>query len=404
MVHPSEAPPIEKPAMALYNPEHQDEPIKPNDFTVPAEPVSLPPFEQVQQGPIHIPSIYSGSRTVVYAIIHDSIVPKEITLRATADSGEKLELVVPIVQCSSSLVSKIPSGLADAPLLHTLAARKLLADLEDGRTPESTDIVRAKMVRLGITYNLASKHTSFVAVEADTIGDNVKVDRQKVRVIVPTRPDRGGGDGGATMGTLCGFKDAEEESDDDMGFGLFDGYDDPASSVSPLADLQAIFPGNSPVSPSYSPIPPPSIPPGPSAPLPSSVVFNTSPNMAATSFQYVPPFGPSGQKQNLPSKPAVLSNDEKRALLIRLQAFNGCFPSLKKVCAILDIPVPDRPSTFTVDHNVWATSIALAWLSKKCQDKKSEWELVADKAENYVASVVSGGALLKLQSAASAVF
>ena len=62
--------------------------------------------------------------------------------------------------------------LRDSTVVHTLAARKLIRDLEDGtsymhagKTAPTDDQIRDEIVRLGLTYNLASSHTSFVAVQ-----------------------------------------------------------------------------------------------------------------------------------------------------------------------------------------------------------------------------------------------
>src|SRR5262249_27844561 len=70
-----------------------------------------------------------------------------------------------------------PAAAEDGRLLATRAARAGIRDLEEGMSPlhdrrgslqdrgRGADRVKEEIVRLGVTYRLASKHTSFVAVE-----------------------------------------------------------------------------------------------------------------------------------------------------------------------------------------------------------------------------------------------
>ena len=51
--------------------------------------------------------------------------------------------------------------------IHTLAARELIRDLEENSSVGGSGIanVREEICRLGCTYSLATRHTSFVAVQ-----------------------------------------------------------------------------------------------------------------------------------------------------------------------------------------------------------------------------------------------
>ncbi|CAG8591276.1 17199_t:CDS:2, partial [Dentiscutata erythropus] len=72
--------------------------------------------------------------------------------------------------------------------IHTLAARKLIQDLEDGTSlihkhqrnsgkPLPNSLIREQIVKLGVTYSLASKFTSFLAVDER---DNELVSEAKI--------------------------------------------------------------------------------------------------------------------------------------------------------------------------------------------------------------------------------
>ncbi|KAE9389397.1 hypothetical protein BT96DRAFT_980726 [Gymnopus androsaceus JB14] len=161
-------------------------PPKPN-LTLP-----LPP--PIQQAPLIIPSIFPETRTEIYAIlripagVRNSSLPVAIKIKGFVTTTDDLvKLVVPV---SSVLKSSIGLDSDSQPtsfsfggtFLHTLAARALIRDREQGKHafPPSVsalfegDNTKAKLeavslekdiVRLGAAYGLASKHTSFVAVD-----------------------------------------------------------------------------------------------------------------------------------------------------------------------------------------------------------------------------------------------
>ncbi|CAG8710555.1 8161_t:CDS:2, partial [Acaulospora morrowiae] len=112
-----------------------------------------------------IPPIYSGVRFVVYCMLAKGVSPnKEILLTAQSPDGPmKLNIPLDPVMLQGSKI-------------HTLAARKLIRDLEDGASfihkhpknkgkPISVSVVEEQVVYIGITFNLASKYTSFLAID-----------------------------------------------------------------------------------------------------------------------------------------------------------------------------------------------------------------------------------------------
>ncbi|PKY14724.1 hypothetical protein GLOIN_2v1506023 [Rhizophagus irregularis DAOM 181602=DAOM 197198] len=134
------------------------------------EPPSPPPSDifsdiKVQQAPYIIPPIYSGVRFIVYCILEKNIEPcKVITLKATSQDGPmKLDIPLDTVTLQGSKV-------------HRLAARKLIQDLNDEKSfihkhPKNANkhipdsLVKGHIVKLGKTFNLASKYTSFIATD-----------------------------------------------------------------------------------------------------------------------------------------------------------------------------------------------------------------------------------------------
>lgn len=121
-----------------------------------------PPQHQVQQSPPELPTpeMYPSSRSVFFAIIHTKAAPKQVVIRGKVDGKDESILV----EVESM---KFGGRLSEPPFIHTLAANRLIRDLEDGNVKgkQSQITQREKIVRLGEYYQLASSHTSFVAVD-----------------------------------------------------------------------------------------------------------------------------------------------------------------------------------------------------------------------------------------------
>ncbi|KAG2067234.1 hypothetical protein BDR04DRAFT_1105396 [Suillus decipiens] len=126
------------------------------------------PPPPIQQVPHSIAGVFPEMRFNIFAITALRSIPLEVRLRAKVEGlAEVLELVVPVTVVKPPL----KDGL---PLLHTLAARELIKHLAEGRTPlpepmaptTNEEVRKAAIVRLGLEYQLASQHTSFVSVES----------------------------------------------------------------------------------------------------------------------------------------------------------------------------------------------------------------------------------------------
>lgn len=136
----------------------------------------LPEIESPRylQSPFNIPPLFPFIRTTVYVLFSDatpSQTPKSVILKGTSTQGP-LELEIPITTLDSS-----------GTMLHQLAARKAVQELEEGRgwihhakdakanllkdNYESTfqNMVEREAVRLGVKYQVGGKYCSFVAVQ-----------------------------------------------------------------------------------------------------------------------------------------------------------------------------------------------------------------------------------------------
>jgi hypothetical protein len=132
--------------------------------------VSVPRYLQT---PSRIPALFPFNRTTVYVLLSDETPaqqPKSVLLKGTSRHGP-LELEIPI-----TTIAKKDS------VIHCLAARKEVKELEEGRgwlahaednsgkllkekhDGHFSDMVEREAVRLGVKYQVGGKWCSFVAV------------------------------------------------------------------------------------------------------------------------------------------------------------------------------------------------------------------------------------------------
>ncbi|HSD29456.1 MAG TPA: VIT and VWA domain-containing protein, partial [Vicinamibacteria bacterium] len=119
--------------------------------------------DPAETAPYYLPPVFAGERVLVYARLKTAA-PGAVTLRGRGPSGDVSFTVVP----------RVATG--DERVLGTLWARAAIRDLEEGRSAlhdrrgslqerGGGDRVRSEIVRLAKAYGLASRETSFVAVE-----------------------------------------------------------------------------------------------------------------------------------------------------------------------------------------------------------------------------------------------
>jgi hypothetical protein len=165
-----------KKIMSFFDPSADlDKPIQPVDTDRYAH---LPTFDtpKILQAPSAVPSLFPFNRTTIYLILGPDA-PQErvssITLRANSPQGP-LELTIEVNE--SEVIGTT---------VHQLAARKAIQELEEGRgwlqSAKTTtgsligdahesrfdEIVEREAVRLGESFQVAGKWTSFVAIQPD---------------------------------------------------------------------------------------------------------------------------------------------------------------------------------------------------------------------------------------------
>jgi len=119
----------------------------------------------IHQTPFCPPPVIDGMHFLVYAIYgKENELPPQVVILADSPTGP-LRMEIPVE----------PERTITGNLLHTMAARSMIRDLEEGRSwlqqtgySRSSTEVRNEVVRLGTTYQLVSSRTSFVAVDERT--------------------------------------------------------------------------------------------------------------------------------------------------------------------------------------------------------------------------------------------
>ncbi|KIJ64831.1 hypothetical protein HYDPIDRAFT_28189 [Hydnomerulius pinastri MD-312] len=153
---------------------------------------ALAPPPAVQQAPHTLTKIFPGMRFTVFAIMSFRSIPTSVKLLTKLEGvDEPLELEVDVIEVKSF---KGADADSEVPLVHTLAARRLITELDEGRGPapvpaqawlaSEDELRKAGIMRLGLEYKLVSKYTSFVAIEK---GDERASQRDRHR----GRSDRG---------------------------------------------------------------------------------------------------------------------------------------------------------------------------------------------------------------------
>lgn len=325
---------------------------------------TLGPPPSIQQAPSNVPNLYPGNRFLVSAILSDTVyVPNTVTLSGKTPSGQALgPLPVPVQK--TMLKPRTP------PLIHTLAAHRLIQELEDGNiTSQGVDdendkdlhdqIAKAAIVHLSEKYQLASKYASFIAV--DKSSDTPSSDK-----------DSFGDDGHHLRGgalTAASFQHAYKRRlhyfvcflslIDEL---LFD-----AAQPSQFAGLRAM------------------------------AIPILRQNVAA-------PSASAAQPPRKTERALLVSADDPVTAVARLQSFDGSFQLDAALCSLLSASnvslqklknsIPSSIRSSPQAEIVWATVLAAAYLKVKLADEKDIWGGLWDKAKYYVTHVLSGGVIM----------
>lgn len=388
----------------------------------------------IQQFPEAIPPLYNVSRHVMFLLFPSSHpTPQDVTLNGTTPDGALLSLKVPVTEISTDYDSK--------PIIHTLAARTLLGELQEGRLTiqqnNSDDLleeaVKQEGIRVGVKYGLASKWTGFVAVDEQKADEKTDENTDEMRNQYPhqevyargesfyvgsVESNTSFGDCGpvppaprfsrsrsqsrksihcATVATSGSFLSGspESESVQEMSYCALD------QSRAPIKARRAAFSASS-VFGMFSKSGPKS-----SSYAASATTSPPPPGACSVDYSHVKgkAIGIAAGARPVSATPA-LSNEQKLHEIVMQQSSSGMFPSNVTLAHCMDFDsvtvikdkLPAALKTVLVD--IWMTVLVCVFLELKLADEKEAWELVVEKAWAYVASNVEASKVAELRKAA----
>lgn len=408
----------------------------------------------IQQFPETIPHLYNASRHVMFLLFPSTHpTPQHVTLKGTVPGGLVMSLDVPLTEYA------IKSE--ETPIVHTLAARTLLSELEEGRLTAQKahqdedslqDAVKAEGIRIGVKYGLASKWTSFVAVDEESkmkideknpaSGDDEEDDDLQVYGLEYGLESFSVSASGATpkpaarmrRGMACSFsppsgaavavQERGESLDSftstsvnlSMDSSSFRSHSKgmPRAGGGPVQLAKRAFGGIGSLLPGASrdkdskksaPAPPP---PPASQPAPASKLRKAK---MSPSFSYescisrdesIPQLEERGLAQGA-------ADEDKLHAIIMQQSSSGAFPSNATLASYIGFTsvtavkekTPHNLQNITSD--VWMTALVCMFLEKKLAGEKDAWELVVEKAWAFVESNVGAEKVAELKAAADSV-
>ena len=345
-------------------------------------------IQGVRQAPANVGAMYPGNRFIVFALVEDGafVPPKEVVIRAQRDGhGEILQFSVPV-----QLV-EFPPEHHPQPLIQTLAARRAIMDIEDSSRGFPSPDAKSLVVRLGTRYQLASKYTSFIAVDKRTKSE-ISRDVEEHAYTPPIPPD-------PILGAFP-FHSLPQQSQRSFLTGILVQHTD--TSAPRNSSLFGGYVGGG-VLDSLGGGPPPATEATPRSQSSSFSSARTFPTPVShhvsrerdreqlRGFSQVPrlatatPMAGGGISFGSGTNVSALSNEDKVFRVIRLQAFNGSFPVDQSLLGLLGDNISMGPAwTMGVPGNVWATALAIVWLRKHMAGQPELLDGIVDKAMEFL--------------------
>jgi hypothetical protein len=308
----------------------------------------------VVQAPHEVPPVFADGRVLLFARV-EKPGSATVALRATGPDGP-VSFPLPLD----------PASAAEGTLVATLWARRMIRDLEENRSPLhprrgsqqaralslKDEPVKNEIVRLGTTWSLVSRHTSFVAVEERETPTEGEAQLRKVPVAI-TRGWHGIGDLGRGLIGGPGGGAAYKLMMADHGSPMLMSADSRAALESPPRAVEARASGV--------------------LGKLRGLVRPSAPEPAALRTMPVPP----------PTRPLDR--------LVALQRADGSWQLTSELSRALgwsDVEglrkTLGRALAGDREERAASTALALVWLERECAGTRDEWRLLAAKAREWL--------------------
>ncbi|XP_055997226.1 von Willebrand factor A domain-containing protein 5A-like isoform X3 [Ostrea edulis] len=316
---------------------------------------TIPEGCTVINAPDEVPPVYPGERIILYAIISGDI-PKDFsgkpTLMLTGKAGKKN------VKFSMEFDMNSCTHADDSCPLHRLAAKSKLTEMELNMADENA------LVALSTAMNVPCKYTAFVGVDKTATPltsedvemescSNESFDLSSYNLTSPTsKPKSGFGEKFveffSTSTKLSGVR-TKRRSKKFL-----------CQTDCPMAK-NFISTGVSDTMMSYE-------------------------SHAMESAMMNSPMDEDHERRDVVKGTGFVKDDNiwKMMQLIEKQKFDGSW-QLDNLSSMLNKPEEEiQGSSIVKDTDVWATALAIAFLKKEFPDKKDEWEMIVEKALNWL--------------------
>ena len=383
------------------------------NFSIPSSSsrtVKIRPLPVIQQVPTRIQNIHASTRANFFVILtlKKIRVPESITLRGELDDGgTDFELVIPINEV------RLAGAKEGLPLIHTLAAWRLIQEHEERKAPlpqpviaaTEDEIRKAVIVHLGEKYQLASQHTSFVAIdhgqdgrqyrnratsfhqpEAGRVGD--------ADVRESHTEDNSRGLGATILNFFTRFLPHETHGSRSPSPTIPGAWTDALSSPPPASDDEADDDGYESMetfstlsslvdSTEWSDWSPP---PSPEPRLSEEDIqrqLSPSPNFEPQKIAPAAQRARPHTNNALPIRPPPAPVRPEVVKLIKFQLYDGSFP-LGSLRDIVGTNAVEEARKRQLDDAAWATALSIAFIEKYMGSQKELMEDLLMKAREYL--------------------
>ncbi|KAI9555319.1 hypothetical protein GHT06_017833 [Daphnia sinensis] len=310
------------------------------------------PEMKLRQAPCDamIPPVFDGRHFIVYALLaRDAHVPRWAEISASSPIGP-LFLKIPLNEQNAE----------EGQFIHCLAAKRLIQLLQDR---EEYGEAKEEIIQLGCQYGLVSRYTSYVAVDPKEQKELKESWMMMKSRDVPIQIAHGWGGGRSRWARK--------------------------SKAPNYSNLQLMTDCAQPVTSNYLS----SIMSKKSRMQESIQSYAATLSIFRRIFQ-ANPFGIFGVETDSfdsshGDNSTVDTKDDKLMKLVSSQNFDGSFRLDSVFGQLLGTTVYDIRQVgkqHSYSDNVWATAVALAYMSLALNELQTSWMLVAKKAENWIRS------------------
>merc|ERR1712172_38348 len=297
--------------------------------------------------------LFDGSRMLAFNIFENDETLENVTITAQAPDGP----------LSVSISIGDECFLTSGKLVHQMAARRQIQELEDGNSEYIPEDVKEQISDLALKYCIASKHTSFIGVDKKTrksvLGQVMSSHQIQQEVPRALRYDR------SQCITQSNFIVQSQRicfSNIDSDFECSRNID---SDIDDSIKLRAT--------------------------KSKSIGFGNMFGSITSGFSSL--FGNSTKNQRQPlssnsfdTNSVKQPEDDNLTKLINLQMANGSFKFgtvIQDLIGMTERQMIEKFHETEVDV-VWITALALALLENKFTEEKELWELIANKAKMFI--------------------